>query len=978
MKIILLCCPGHHSVHDLMQLKYVYAFLLSCFLPAFNSFAQYNAAALNPGRRIQYGPELKWNSYRTSFAHFYFAAGTDSLCKYTLANYPPLLKRLEQESGLKSRGINNIIIYPSVYKFFETNIGSHNPRTYSYPTISFDAGGRILIAFKGSYARYTRDLGLGLARHLWEKNIEQSGLLNSTGPVAPELQWFREGFLDYLASGFSLADNERLFNFISDSSLRGVPALLQGTDREQQVLLSKGFCWFLTQHYRKDALKQIVFQLKQKKSFETAVRLVTKRNWQELMLVYTAYLQHIYKLPGKPFNAPADTGRQARNIVQYDTLFSNPDSSRLFISRLRNNRKMIYLARGDKKEVQPLKSFQSPLWLETTESAYPLAAAYMDKWYLLYLEHGVHYVCIYNHSGKVLRTIELPELISGIIDFKVLSEEDWLLTAYTRGRSDLVRFNPKRYTLRAITNDLADNTALAMMPESPGRVSYRSGFPEALKRDTTVFSHAKAYGTYSLAIDSKEPEEVLLHSDSADFEQTLEVFKRDKALVPLHQRYWLQAYSRQEQERDSLERAAQQRKEENSTSFLSGVFASAQLADTAKTAKEELYDARKVRPYLLQLSNLWFNASVNNDYFINRLQPYQSQLGIYKFPEVGAMLTGGYADIFDNHEFNIGYKMPAGTEGSDFFFRYKNKKQKTDWWLMYYRKVESLKPTGDNQWFDALGRPYPPTAKVKSFYYEAGIDHPFNYYSAISLTVALRQNRTVFLSTDKYSLQYPPLKELWNINTLTYTYNNIRSVPERPMMLKGIRYKAMLDAVVGVERKSRFSYGITQSLDGYQPIYPWLNGHYQVAAGYSGGPERILYNFGGMDNNVIVRIDSAAVFAQDAPYVFQQLVAPLRGFRQNTMWGNAYGLVNAELFAQVFNGIIPGKTRFSFINLLQLGAFMDVAYSRATWQPGSDWQRRNSFGLSLKTILANYPIRVDMAFPYNLDHKPMVHLSLKL
>lgn len=952
------------------------AILVICCFQAFSSFAQYNAAALSPGNRIQSPQELRWQRYSTSFAHFYFATASDSLCRYALENYQPLLKRLEKESGLKSRGLNNLIIYPSVYKYFETNIGSHDPRKYSYPTLSFDAGNRVLIAYKGSYEAFDRDLGLALARQLWEQNISRAGLLNTATGRRPEQEWFGEGLVHYLVEGFSLADNDRLYQLLQRSNAPDMAALLRDADAEQQILLARGFCRFLTRHYRKDALRQILFQLKQKKSFATAVRLVTKRNWEELMIVYTAYLKHLYGLPDTRFNGLADTLKSKVLITTTDTLFPASGRSGAIWSQVSNNRKAIYLKqqKGDKM----LGAFRAPLWLEPVKVDYPLVDVYQDKIYLLNLKNGVHTVKVYNPAGTLMRTTELPQLIEGVINFKVQDDNTWLMAAYTRGRSDIISFNPKRYNLKTITNDLADNTGLTVLPDVAETIHYRSGFPRCANPDTTIGISPKTYGTYQMDLQGNGPQEILLRSDSSDFAALLRSYKAGEGTVPMHQQFWFKDYVKEQTEADSLRRVEQARKEESNTSFLSGVLAHAQGSDTAKIDREAVYEARKARPYLLQLSNLWFNASVNNDYFINRLQPYQAQLGIYKFPEVGAMLSGGYADLFDNHEFNIGYKMPAGTEGSDFFFRYKNKKQRTDWWVMYYRKVESLKPTATNQWLDAQGRPYPPTAKVKSFYYEAGIDHPFNYNAALSFSVALRQSRTVFLSTDKYSLQYPALKELWNINTLGYTYNNIRPAGQNRLLLKGFKYRAMLDGLLGVEKKTRFSYGITQSLDWYQPLNPWLNWHHHIAAGYSGGTEYILYNFGGMDNNVIVRIDSGAVFAQEAPYIFQQLVTPLRGFRQNTMWGNAYGLMNAELFAQVFDGMFSGKTKFSFLNLLQLGAFADLAYSRASWQPAAEWQRRNSFGLSLKTILVSYPIRVDLAFPYNLGHKPMVHLSLKL
>lgn len=973
------CFPSEHF----MQLRFTCFFLLFLMQLSQHVFGQYNSATVSPGNRIQYGKQIQWQRYSNSAAHFYFASGSDSLCKYTVKQYAALLKKMEQESGLKSRGKSNVIIYPSPYEFFETNIGSNVPRQYSFPTITPDAGGRMALAFEGSYELYTQQLSVALMRRLWEQNISQSGKLNFSNYERPELRWFKEGFIHYTATGFSLQDNDSLFALLSRDTTLSLDALIGNP--EQQLLLAKGFCWFLTRHYRKDALKQIAFQLKQKKSLETALRLVTKRNLQELNVVYAAFLKHIYALPDVYFSGQQTVTTEASTSGKTDTLvlFRLNENSTV-LSTAKNGQRSIYLKQ--KARIKLLQSFQTPLWLEHKSPNYPLMDYNNEKLYLLNRNKGSHQMIIYNAKSHTLRTVILPQGIDGISDFKIVSDQVWLFAAYTKGRSDIISFNPEKFSIKAITNDMADNIKLSINPEHPGTVRYRSGFPQLLRADTDSpdFRGAKPYGLYEKGIGSGgsgKSEELLLQNDSAEFELLLSRFGQDKHNIPASRHYWLQVYLQDQTIKDSIRAAVQNMKSEqvNNPGFLSGLL-TPQNDTKSDSSNDTVFQAKNVRPYLLQLSNLWFNASVNNDYFINRLQPYQAQLGIYKFPEIGGMLTGGYADIFENHEFNVGYRMPSGAEGSDFFFRYKNKKQRLDWNVLYHRKVENLQPNAMNQWMDDLGRPYPPTAKIKSYYFEAGLMYPMGYRSKIDFTVAVRDNKTVFLSTDQYSLQYPALKSLWNINTISYTFNNIKQNSENGLMLRGIKYRTCLDGIFGMGKpnKNQFSYGINQHVDWYQPLHKWINWHNHVALGYSGGSSYILYNFGGMDNNIITRVDSNAVFEQNAPYIFQQLVAPLRGFQQNTMWGNTYGVVNSELFVQVFGGVIKSKTSFQFINLMQLGAFADLSYSKSTWNPISDWQRRNSYGFSLKTILANYPVRVDIAFPYNFNQKPMVHLSLHL
>ncbi|WP_165446918.1 hypothetical protein [Olivibacter jilunii] len=54
----------------------------------------------------------------------------------------------------------------------------------------------------------------------------------------------------------------------------------------------------------------------------------------------------------------------------------------------------------------------------------------------------------------------------------------------------------------------------------------------------------------------------------------------------------------------------------------------------------------------------------------------------------------------------------------------------------------------------------------------------------------------------------------------------------------------------------------------HQPLYKKINAVARLQAGHSGGEQKILYNFGGVDNNIIPRTDTAVQFSQDAPYAF--------------------------------------------------------------------------------------------------------------
>ena len=142
----------------------------------------------------------------------------------------------------------------------------------------------------------------------------------------------------------------------------------------------------------------------------------------------------------------------------------------------------------------------------------------------------------------------------------------------------------------------------------------------------------------------------------------------------------------------------------------------------------------------------------------------------------------------------------------------------------------------------------------------------------------------------------------------------------------------------------------------------------------------MLYIFGGQNNNVTPRVDTAVHFSQSAPFAFQSLVAPFRGYYQNCLYGNQYLLANADLYFPLFQTLIPIETPLPAINNLQPGLLADFGAARQTWnylypEPGKSlW----SFGMGMRTTLAGYPLRLEVAWPGTFKKQPVWYFSLSL
>jgi hypothetical protein len=963
--------------------------------------------------RFQYH-NYKWKALHTPLFKLYFPRGYDSLASFASVQLPDIMTEAKTAMGMEVKGIPNMVIYPSIDQLYESNIGMHQQDIQTFPTINMK-GNRVVLAFDGSFQHFREQLKTAWIRLCWEEQFrnDTEEQLNSKKTTVP--YWFKEGCIQYMANGWSIFDEAKMLQFLSKNELSGWETLTE----KEPTLLGRGFCYFLTQRYRPDAMMQTLFQMRQGKSLPRALRLVTKQKQDSLNVQCIRFFKE------------RNTFNNTNDITGTDTLTSwlektysgkmfaskyNSDSSALvFILQQHNKRKMFVTPvknLHDKNLQTKLKSFTHyllPPWLNDYSSDnYPL---------LNWNEKGRSFTLTMPVKGKLEMLsftdqgapVGRPDILYGIDGVQSVVQwnaSQWLLSAYRRGRSDIVSYNANNSRYVPLSKENADHNEL-FLSRGNGFISYRSGYPadSIYHKDTLT----KKYGIYIKEVNSDfkqvaDNPETLVAKDSAyvqwhqqdkdnDFHLlnttsgTIEAITINPDQLPVSNTnfhsetsHWLKDYLRNIRTKDSI-KALLAKADNGEVSFLKNVLNPGDTKKAAQMQKDSLrrsvaYTGKKVKPYILQLYSAYFSAQVNNDYFINRFQPYQAYLGTFKFPEVGAMLSGGFSDLLENHHFNIGYRMPAGTEGSDFFVRYENTSKKTDWHILFFRKVESLEPDGGRDWKDNRGNPYPAAAKVKTHYYELGFHTPLHYDWSIDYSLAARRDRTIFLATDRYSLDYEALQSWWGIGNIGIKVHKLR--PTIPLLEKGWEGKLLLDGMASTGKQSTMVFGAQLNLGYSQPIIKDITLVVRAQAGYSAGQSKILYNFGGLDNNIVTRVDTSVHFSQAAPFAFQTLVTPFRGYAQNSIYGSQYGLLNLDLYFPVFRSLIPLHTGFSSLNNLQIGLFTDIAKTNTAAGLPPIKTQLTSFGYSLRTMLAGYPIRFDMAWPGNFNKSPVWYLSLTL
>ncbi|MBS1781022.1 MAG: BamA/TamA family outer membrane protein [Bacteroidetes bacterium] len=1004
--------------------------------------------------RFQYH-KYQWKASHTPAFHIYFPQGNDSLCAYVAEQLPETIKRVKHNMGTNLLRIPNIVIYPSVDQLYESNIGLYETEGHTLPTFIVK-GTRLVLFYHGNYTVLRKQLYEGIAREIWESQLKEGLAAQAQGQASNEdiPHWYKEGAILFFAEQWPIGAEDELRRSWQHQRFQN----WEQSIAHQPKLSGQAFCYFLTQQYYPLAAMQLYSQLKKRRTLTRAIRLITKHSLDTVMVqCHRFYANRFIENNGSTISRSIDPKINTTTIPHKKGIIRdvqvNATGSEIAYTVYSNKARIVYLYHVLSGKTDKLTSYKLPPWInDYSEDPYPILQWNKDGNELSIVKpvKGKISLLSFIYAGGLMQQNAIKNA-DGVGSIYQQGTEDYLLSAYRKGQSDIVSYNLDRETYTVHTNDRYDDSYPAQMsspdeiffisnrkPEEPTADQKRSiSFRDTSKWKQGIYqlkgkeisplyidsipygkwdklteldpnsllaTHT-FYGTERFAIVNKNQtgyqtlgnyQPIQFHESSSEIftwsndpdsisitrqplNQWIETNRNKDTTSP-----WLEDY-RKDAERKAKEDSLLQAARDQPATFIDELLTPKDAQERSAKRNDSIarslsYDPKKVKPYILQLHCAYFTAKVNNDYFINRYQPYKNYQGQFKFPELGGMVQGGFTDLLEDHHVNIAFRLPAATEGSMFFMRYENTAGKTDWSIAYYRNVESLNPDPLRNWTDESGKPYPNVAKVKTHYGELSLHHPITYYLSADVTEAIRYDRTVFLATDRYSLKFEDLHSLWSITTLSMNYNKLQTT--LPHLHKGYKVKLLLDVFQPLDESAGPMLGSTMQLRYDLPVYKYITWVTQLQVGRSFGRSHIQYNLAGLDNNVTVKVDSNAHAAQNAPYAFQTLITPFRGYLQNDVYGNYYGVWNNDVYFPLFQTLIPIETSLSFINQLQPGLFADIGKAGETWADKSTNPNNNnwlwSYGASLRSSLAGYPLRLDVAWPGTFNKKPMWYFTLSL
>jgi hypothetical protein len=436
---------------------------------------------------------------------------------------------------------------------------------------------------------------------------------------------------------------------------------------------------------------------------------------------------------------------------------------------------------------------------------------------------------------------------------------------------------------------------------------------------------------------------------------------------------------------------------------------------------EPLFRFNKVRPYQLRFATDYLSTQFfDNSLMVTRYQKFTPGYPTFNNPpSASAMIKLGVVNLFEDYRIVGGFRMPLNFKDSEYFLAYETLKKRLDKRVMYYRRTQGT-TYADSSGIPFFGiSPYvAPSRAIESKqitnYAELQLNYAIDVLRSIRNTIAYRNERYVFLSTDQISSSIPIYAENWLFYRGEYVFD--RTLKLGMNIQEGLKFKffgeihkdfTMKDKTIG----DNINIKLPSFSKNYMGVYGfdvryYLKLHKEIiwanrfAYGGSFGTQKLIYYLGGVDSWIMPKFNNDIPVNNNNNYAFQTIVTNMRGFSQNIRNGNNYAVLNSEIRVPIFSYLINSPIRSEFIKNFQIVGFTDIG---TAWEGTNPYDKDNplftetigkppvtvkvkyyrnpfvtGYGFGLRSVLLGYFIRFDLGWGNDSGRvgKPIPYFSL--
>ncbi len=385
-------------------------------------------------------------------------------------------------------------------------------------------------------------------------------------------------------------------------------------------------------------------------------------------------------------------------------------------------------------------------------------------------------------------------------------------------------------------------------------------------------------------------------------------------------------------------------------------------------------------------------TQLENNYLWSSYQSFTGGGGDFFNLGMNGLFKLGVADLFEDYRIVGGVRLAGNLKGNEYLLYFEDLKKRLDKRFVFHKQ------TFNNTYQDYLYRVF---LHEFSFQTKWALDRVISFRG----TLTYRNDRTVFTSSDIYSLITPNLLENWVGATVQFVYDNSKNISTN--IYNGTRYKLFFEYNRQLDLANTSFYNFGFDYRNYKKIYREFIFANRLAGGHSLGDKKLIYYMGSVDN--WLNLGKTPTFNNNIPidysqnYAFQTLITNLRGFSQNVRNGNSFMVLNSELRLPLLLVFSNKPISSSFFNNFQVIAFGDFGSS---WNGISPFDEKNKqyrevvvqgpplkvtritpmstfvagYGFGLRSKLFGYFVRADLAWGVadGVKYKPVFYLSFSL
>lgn len=332
----------------------------------------------------------------------------------------------------------------------------------------------------------------------------------------------------------------------------------------------------------------------------------------------------------------------------------------------------------------------------------------------------------------------------------------------------------------------------------------------------------------------------------------------------------------------------------------------------------------KQRNYDPNFSSNYFVSQLDNSLLNNTYQVFSGGGGVYFNPSLNGFFKIGISDLLDDYKIVGGFKLAGDFNSNEYFLSYENLKHRIDHKLSFYRQGR----------FDSDGFSLN-KIHTHELRYTAG--YPFSDITSLRASVAGRNDRIVFLSTENKYLLKDNLNLNWANGRLEFIFDN--SLQTGLNLYNGTRMKIFAEYYRQLNKKNSNMYIFGLDYRYYKKIHRELIWANRFAASTSIGDQKLIYYMGGTDGWLAPRFNPETPIDYSQNYTYQAVATNMRGFDQNVRNGNSFALFNSEFRVPIFKYLLNRPIKSDFVRNFQVVAFGDVG---TAWTGSNPYDSTNA------------------------------------